>query len=167
MKNIVTIGGGNGSPVINEALLRSGKVKFIDTITAVFDTGGATGRRRTDSRGQELAYSDPMRNMLSLANPKQRQTPQYKALVKLMTSRSWGKVLGQEIFAHFHKDGDGFDNVQNQLSELTGIKFLGRVIPSTTCSTNIVFKTKSGRIYTGENQLDDHSMSKDTIEKMW
>lgn len=166
-ERVVTIGGGNGSPVVNEALLRTNEVDFIEAISAVFDTGGATGRRRVDSRGQELAYSDAMRNVLSLSDPTKRDSPEYKALQKMMTNRSWGKVLGQEYFAHFHKDGDGFDEILDELSKLTGLKFMGTVIPSTTSSTNIIFSTNSGRIYTGEDQLDSHSMSKDMVVNMW
>lgn len=167
IKRVVTIGGGNGSPVINEALLLTGRVKHIDAISAVFDTGGATGKRRTDSRGQELAYSDPMRNLLSLVNPSQGKTNAYQALVQLMTNRSWGKVLGQDVFAHFHENGRGFDSVQEQLTKLTCLNFMGKILPATTCSTNIVFETASGRIYTGEDKLDTHAMSKDMIKDMW
>lgn len=164
---IVTVGGGNGNPVINESLLGTGMVSYINVISAVFDMGGATGRRRTDSRGMEIAYSDPMRNLASLADPNQRNTPQYKALLEHLKSRQWGKVLGQDVFAHFHRDGDGFDGVQEHLTNLTGINFMGKVLPSTAESTNIKFSTGSGRIYTGENQLDEHYMSKDMVVDMW
>lgn len=166
-QKIVTVGGGNGSPVVNEALLRTGKVHYIDAISAVFDTGGATGRRRTDSRGQEIAFSDPMRNLISLVDPDLHGSAQYQALVDHLTSRFWGHVLGQEVFAHFHEDGDGFDKVQDHLTALTGIKFMGRVLPSTGVSTNIKFLTSSNRLFTGEDQLDANRMSKNMIINMW
>lgn len=167
MGDIVTIGGGNGSPVVNEALLTTGKVNSVNAISAVFDMGGATGRRRTDSHGQEIAFSDPMRNLASLVDTKVRSSIQYEALIKHLKSRSYGRVLGQEIFAHFHKSDDGFDYIQEHLTNLTGIKFKGKVIPSTAKSTNIIFSTTSGRIYTGENELDNHHMSKDMVKRMW
>lgn len=165
-KEGVTIGGGSGTPGVNEAAIIAG-IDHIDSISAVFDRGGATGRRRVDSRGQEIAFSDPMRILLSLVNPALHDSLQYKALVELLTSRYWDRVLGQEIFAHFHKNGDGFNKVQKLLSELTGIDFMGKVIPSTTYPTDIKFSTKFKRTYTGEDQLDAHYMSEDMVVKMW
>ncbi|MEK7127783.1 MAG: 2-phospho-L-lactate transferase CofD family protein [Patescibacteria group bacterium] len=53
--NIVTIGGGSGTPVLNEALLLVG-VKKITSIVTVMDSGGITGRMRTDAMGKEVAY---------------------------------------------------------------------------------------------------------------
>ena len=44
--NIVTIGGGSGTPVLNEALLLVG-VKKITSIVTVMDSGGITGWMRT------------------------------------------------------------------------------------------------------------------------
>jgi len=47
---ICTIGGGTGMPVINEALMMAG-FRNIKSIVSTFDSGGDTGRLRTDERG--------------------------------------------------------------------------------------------------------------------
>ena len=164
-ERVTAIGGGTGTPLVNESLIQAG-VNYIDAVVAVTDSGGATGRMRTDSRGQEIAYSDAMRTLLSLVDPKFKNSPQYEALEELLKSQMWDKVLGHSIFSHFYDETDGFEKVQKELEKLTNIEFKGRVMPSTTASANIVFKTQFGRTYQGEHQLDDYRMSKDMVVEM-
>ena len=60
-----TIGGGSGMPVVNRALVRAG-FDNISSIVTTFDSGGDTGRMRTDERGSVLAFSDYWRSLISL-----------------------------------------------------------------------------------------------------
>lgn len=165
---VTTVGGGTGTPVINESLLLAG-VDFIESIVTVMDSGGVTGRMRTDSKGTEIAYSDGLRTLLSLVHPKQKNSKNYKALVELLRKRNdQGQDLGYTIFSHFFDNSEaGFEKIQQRLEILTGINFCGKVIPVTLNSTNIVFRTKSGTIHKGEHELDDKRMSKDTIIDIW
>jgi len=164
-KEIVTVGGGSGSPTVNEALLRTKKVDYIKAIAAVFDTGGATGRRRLDSRGQEIAYSDAMRILLSLIDPNEIDK-KYKVIKRWFSHRdAKDTVLGQDIFNRFFEQSNGFSKIEEDLG-LLGINLKGRVIPSTTYSTNIEFITSSGRRHIGEHLLDGKIMSKDTVIDM-
>jgi uncharacterized cofD-like protein len=163
---IVTVGGGSGSPVVNEALLRTGLVPGIDAIAAVFDAGGATGRRRLDSLGQEIAYSDAMRILLSLVEPDQLESKSYQSVRKILNHRDKrDRVLGQDFFNHFFSKQGGFAEIQELLTDL-GVNFMGRVLPASTESSNIVFQTQSGLLYFGENQLDDQRMSDDLVIDM-
>lgn len=162
INKVVTIGGGNGTPVVNEALIHTGKVEFITSIAAVFDSGGATGRRRLDSRGREIAYSDAMRILLSLLDPQAGPRP-------VEVIRRWfnhrddrGAVLGQDIFHRLFSQAEGFTLVQKDLSAL-GISFKGQVLPSSTAPANIKFITASGRVHGGEHVLDDQRMSRDMV----
>jgi len=71
-KDIVTVGGGTGSPIVNRALLLAG-VPHINAIAAMYDNGGYTGKRRLlDETGKEVAYSDALRIMCSLIDPNNR-----------------------------------------------------------------------------------------------
>jgi uncharacterized cofD-like protein len=162
---VATVGGGTGSPVVNEALLRTNKVSFINAIAAVFDSGGATGRRRLDAKGQEIAYSDAMRILLSLIDPKD-VNGKTDVIKKWFSHRDEkDTVLGQEIFNRFFEKANGFDRIENDLKSLA-INLRGDVIPSTTCPTNIEFVTQSGRRHVGEHFLDGKIMSKDMVIDM-
>jgi uncharacterized cofD-like protein len=165
-ERIVTIGGGTGSPVINEALLRTGKVDNIDAVAAVYDSGGATGRRRLDANGREIAYSDPMRILHSLVMPDQRDTRPYRAIKNMMGHRDErDKVLGQEVFHHYFDNEKGFADIE-ELMEAVGIDLRGHVLPSSTKPSNIVFTTSLGQQFEGEHFLDEQSMSPDMVDKI-
>ncbi|OIP57201.1 MAG: hypothetical protein COX79_00155 [Candidatus Levybacteria bacterium CG_4_10_14_0_2_um_filter_36_16] len=166
-KEIVTVGGGNGSPVINEALLLTQKVDKINAVAAVFDSGGATGRRRLDSFGREIAYSDAMRNLFSLVSPDKRAAKNYQALLELFNHRdSRDRVLGQDIFSRFFDPIKGFSQIEEIIENL-GIDLQGHVFPSSTKPTNIAFTTTSGRNFLGEHLLDEHRMSEDIVINMY
>lgn len=166
LHEVITVGGGTGSPVVNEALLRTGEVDKIDAIAAVYDSGGATGRRRLDAHGQELAYSDAMRILLSLVSPYQINEKPFLAIKKLLNHRDEsGKVLGHDVFNHFSDKAAGFSEIEEIITDL-GLTLKGRVLPSSTQPSNITFVTQSGRGFTSEHFLDDLRMSKDMVKKM-
>lgn len=163
----MTIGGGSGTPVLNEALLLAG-AKEITSIVTVMDSGGVTGRMRTDARGQEVAYSDGLRTLLSLISPKEKSSKKVKTLIELLKKRNdKNEDLGYTIFSHFFDKAEGFGKIKEILEKLTNIKFCGRVLPITTASTNLVFETASGQVYYGEHELDDKRMSADTVKNIW
>lgn len=160
---VVTVGGGTGSPIINEALLRTNKVNTILAVAAVYDSGGATGKKRLDSYGKEIAYSDPMRILLSLVTPNEYHTKKYQALKGWFNHRDdTDKVLGHDIFNRRFSRKNGFSKLEEDITDL-GITLHGHVLPSSTDPSNIAFVTKSGRHYRGEHLLDDNRMSKDMV----
>lgn len=163
---IVTVGGGSGTPIVNEALLLAG-AKNIDSVVTVMDSGGITGRMRTDSAGQQIAYSDSLRTLLSLISPKIAKTPRVKSLKELFLKRNDRGQVGYTIFSHYFSPETGFAQIQELLETLADIKFCGRVIPVTTQPCDLVFETKSGQVYRGEHELDDKRMSADTVTQMW
>lgn len=165
-KAILTIGGGSGSPVVNQALLLAG-ASYINSIAAVYDSGGATGIRRTlDTEGKEIAYSDALRILLSLIDPSRTNQKQRDVINRLLSDRNGkNQVLGHEIANRLFNPQKGFTPLMKDLEAL-GVHFLGQVIPSSTRSSHIKFETISGRIHTGEHLLDDLSMSKDMVTNM-
>ncbi len=166
-KEVVTVGGGTGSPELNRALLQTNKVDFIRAIAAVFDSGGATGRRRLNSEGNEPAYSDAMRILLSLVRVNSEDDQiRFQALKDVMSHRNRkDEVLGHSVFEHFYDKHDGYKNIENLLKRL-GYNLHGTVLPSTTQSANLIFTTESGRKFEGEHELDARYMSPDVVVDM-
>lgn len=165
--NIVTFGGGTGSPLTHEALFSTGKVDEISAVVTPFDSGGATGRRRHAARGQEIAHSDPMRVLISLATP--NGNPEARDVIKKwFNSRHpvTDAVLGQEIMEHGFNPETGYAQVVEDLLNL-GIHVRGHVLPASTVPSNIAWNTEAGRTFHGEHLLDDQSMSADAVKKMW
>lgn len=166
-KEIVTVGGGTGSPELNSALLLTNKVNFINAIAAVFDSGGATGRKRLNSEGREQAFSDAMRILLSLVSGETQQDRLRQAVIKKWFSHrdSRDEVLGHSVFSHFFDQERGYKQIEQDLKDM-GFNLKGTVIPSTTHSSHILFTTNSGRRYTGEHEFDRRYMSKDMVQQM-
>jgi uncharacterized cofD-like protein len=165
-KEVITVGGGNGSHPINEALLRTGKVGWINAIGAVYDTGGNTGRRKLDSYGQEIAHGDTVRILPSLVPPEDKDTPAFKEMKKILSKRDErDRALGQEYLQQFFDPENGLSAIEQQMRAF-GINLRGRVLPSSTEPSNIVFTTQSGRKFKGEHNFDDLRMSKDMVVDM-
>lgn len=167
MPKIVTIGGGTGAPIITQALLLAG-YKDLSCIAASMDSGGKTGIIRSDERDHVIAISDLLRTLISLISTKNRQKNilAFKELISFTDGRN--RNLGYTIYyALLEKYQNNFIKVQNHLEKLLGIKFDGTVIPVTTDSSNICFKTKNGNIYRGEHELDKQTMSQNTITDLW
>lgn len=132
------------------------------------DSGGITGRMRTDSEGREIAYCDGLRTLLSLIEPKSLRKPKIHALKDLLRKRnSRGQDLGYTIFSHYYDQQNGFNNIQSLIETLTDMKFPGRIIPSTLSSTHIDFRTQSGNTFHEEHELDNQRMSTDMIQDIW
>ncbi len=166
MKNnlkICTIGGGSGMPIINKALVRAG-FQNIYPIVTTFDSGGDTGRMRTDERGRILAFSDYWRALISLWDDgKQKEI--WEEMLRYRDGR--GRNFGNTFFQFLSEKNVNLGKVDNLFCKLTGAKIKGKVIPISLESSNICFKTMSGKFYKGENFIDELRMSKDIINEIW
>jgi uncharacterized cofD-like protein len=160
---VCTVGGGSGMPVVNQALLLAG-FSQISSIVTTFDSGGDTGRMRTDERGRILAFSDYWRSLLSLW-PNGRQKKRWEEMLKYRDGR--GRNFGNLFFAFMAEREKNLSGVDNLFSQLTGAKICGKVIPVSQRPADICFKTQSGKVYQGEHLLDAMRMSRDLVEKIW
>ncbi len=165
---IVTIGGGSGAPVVLRALMQAG-FSDIKAICAAMDTGGLSGRVRTDERDRVISVGDLFRNFMALIPGQHLSKPQVQAFLELIDFIDGrGRNLGYTIYyALLEKYHDDFLQVQQLIEQLLQIKMSGMAIPVTLTPTNIHFLTQSGQEYVGEHQLDLYSMSKDLISKVW
>lgn len=160
---ICTIGGGTGMPVVNESLLKAG-YDHIDSIVTTFDSGGDTGRMRTDERGRILAFSDYWRSLISLwVDGDQRGD--WVEMLRFRDGR--GRNFGNMFFQFMSEKAGNLSEVDNLFSRLTGAKIKGSVIPASLTPTNVCFETISGASYCGEHHLDNLRMSFDKVKHVW
>jgi uncharacterized cofD-like protein len=160
---VCTIGGGSGMPIVNKALIRAG-FENIKSIVTTFDSGGETGRMRTDERGKILAFSDYWRALISLWDDgKQKEIWQEMLRFRDGRGRNFGNIFFQFLA---EKEGE-LSDVDSAFEALTGAKLKGSVVPVSTDSSHFCFKTVSNKKYCGEHNLDELRMSLDKIEDIW
>lgn len=165
---IVTIGGGTGAPIVIKALILAGFSGFSAICTAT-DSGGRSGRMRTDERDRIISVGDLLRNLLSLISPAQNHLSQVKAFTELsdFTDGRYRNLGYQIYYGLLEKYNNNFLAVQQHFERLLDIRFQGIAIPVTIEPTNISFLTSIGATYHGEHELDRQSMSANTITKIW
>ena len=161
--NVVTIGGGSGMPIVNKSLIRAG-FENIKSIVTTFDSGGDTGRMRTDERGKILAFSDYWRALISLWDDgKQKEV--WQDMLRFKDGR--GRNFGNTFFQFLSEKEGKLSDVDSSFEALTGAKLKGSVVPVSTDSAHFCFKTISGKEYCGEHNLDELRMSLDEIKDIW
>lgn len=161
--SVCTIGGGSGMPIVNKALVEAG-FKDIRSIVTTFDSGGDTGRMRTDERGKILAFSDYWRSLISLWNGNEQQG-YWDEILRFRDGR--GRNFGNLFFQFLAEKEGNLSSVDLAFEKLTGAKLMGEVVPVSTQSADFCFETESGKIYSGEHHLDVLRMSLDKIKKVW
>ncbi len=162
-KRVCTIGGGSGMPVVNQALVRAG-FENIASIVTTFDSGGHTGRLRTDERGNLLAFSDYWRALISLwENGEQKKV--WQEMLQFRDERE--RNFGNTFFLFMAEKTGNLSLVDNLFADLAGAELRGKVIPVSLQPADICFQTKSGKNYQGEDRLDDLRMSSDMVKQIW
>lgn len=160
---ICTIGGGTAMSVVNRALIKEG-FENISSIVTTFDSGGDTGRIRTDERGGVLAFSDYWRALMSLwVNSDQKNI--WEEMLKYRDGRE--RNFGNMFFQFLSEKQGNLDEVDELFIKLTGADLKGQIIPVSLGLSNVYLRTISGKEYKGENYIDDLRMSDDKIAKIW
>ncbi len=160
---ICTVGGGSGMPITNRALLRAGFRDIVSVVTT-FDSGGDTGRMRTDERGQLLAFSDYWRALISLWRDGKRKKL-WQEMLRYRDGR--GRNFGNNFFRFLVEKLGDINQADEFFQELMGVKLAGRVVPVATEPADLAFQTLSGQEYRGEHYLDLQRMSTDRVKKIW
>jgi len=160
---VCTVGGGTAMPIVNKGLIKAGFIN-IKSIVSTFDSGGYTGRIRTDERGQVLAFSDYWRSLISLWDDG-NQKKIWEEMLRYRDGRS--RNFGDTFFQFLSEKEGNLGEVDELFSKLTGAKLCGEVIPVSLNPSNVCFKTISGKEYKGENFVDDLRMSFDVINNIW
>lgn len=160
---ICTIGGGSGMPVVNKGLVSAG-FKNIKSVVTTFDSGGDTGRIRTDERGKVLAFSDYWRSLVSLW-PDGKQKKIWQEILMFRDGR--GRNFGNLFFQFMAEKTKNLSKVDEMFADLVLAKLAGKVVPVSLQSSQICFRTLSGKKYNGEHNLDEMRMSSDRVASMW
>jgi uncharacterized cofD-like protein len=160
---ICTIGGGSGMPIVNKSLVKAG-YQNISSIVTIFDSGGDTGRLRTDERGNLLAFSDYWRSFMSLWEDGERK----REWIDVLNYRDGrGRNLGNNLFGFLAEKTGGLKQVDEYFSKLVEARMKGKVLPVSSWPSTLCFKTQSGKVYRGEHLLDEQRMSLDGVTKVW
>lgn len=163
MYKICTIGGGSGMPVVNQALIKSG-IGRISSIVTTFDSGGDTGRLRTDERGNLLAFSDYWRALISLWKDGDKKRI-WEDMLRFRDSR--GRNFGNSFFVALREKVGDVNRVGKVFAQMVGADMGGEVIPVCLSPSDICFETESGAVYKGEHRLDELRMSRDMVKRIW
>jgi 2-phospho-L-lactate transferase/gluconeogenesis factor (CofD/UPF0052 family) len=138
MKNdirICTIGGGTAMPIVNRALANAG-FRNIKSIVTTFDSGGDSGRIKTDERGNVLAFSDYWRSLISLwIDNKQKKS--WEEMLKYRDGR--GRNFGNIFFQFLSEKEGGLEKIDDLFCSLTGATLAGEVIPVSIKPSNVCF----------------------------
>lgn len=162
MKNIVTIGGGNGQPVILRALKKIKKIN-IKAIVTVMDSGGSSGRLCAES--DILPIGDIMKCFVALSKNE-------KKISDFLTSRFVGEnklkghTAGNLLLAAMIKYCGNYAEALAVFAEKTGA--VGEVIPVALQKTMLVAKYQNGEVIKGEHGIDEPEkiMINNQIEKI-
>ena len=163
MHKICTIGGGSGMPVVNQALVEAG-IGYVYSIVTTFDSGGDTGRLRTDERGNLLAFSDYWRALLSLWRDGE-QKKEWEDMLRFKDSR--GRNFGNSFFVALREKVGNINKVGKAFAQMVKADMVGTVIPVCLSPADICFETVSGAKYKGEHRLDELRMSQDMVKTIW
>ena len=150
-------------PVVNQALIRANLGKIYSIVTT-FDSGGDTGRLRTDERGNLLAFSDYWRALMSLWKDGE-QKKKWEEMLRFRDSR--GRNFGNSFFVALREKNGDVNRIDSVFAGMVDADMGGEVMPVCLSPSDICFETKSGFVYKGEHRLDELRMSKDMVKKMW
>lgn len=150
-------------PIVNRALIKAG-LGDIRSIVTTFDSGGDSGRMRTDERGRILAFSDYWRSLISLWKDG-RQKEVWEEMLRYRDGR--GRNFGNTFFQFMAEKVGDLSGVDSLFSKLTGAKLGGQVVPVSLKPANVCFETETGKKYCGEHYLDDLRMSTDRVVDIW
>jgi len=160
---ICTIGGGSGMPVVNQALIKANLGKIYSIVTT-FDSGGDTGRLRTDERGNLLAFSDYWRALMSLWKDGE-QKKKWEEMLRFRDSR--GRNFGNSFFVALREKNGDVNRIDSVFASMVDADMGGEVMPVCLSPSDICFQTKNDFVYKGEQRLDELRMSKDMVKKIW
>jgi uncharacterized cofD-like protein len=150
MKNIVTIGGGNGQPVVLRALKEIEKIN-IKAIVTTMDDGGSTGVLREELN--ILPPGDVMKCALALSSCENKLS---NFLLKRFSddNKLKGHTTGNMLLSMMVKYLGSYDKAIDSLGKHLNSK--GKVIPVTNEKTSLVAEYDNGQIIEGEHKIDEN-----------
>ena len=150
MKKIITIGGGNGQPVVLRALKSINNID-IKAIVTTMDDGGSTGilREKLDI----LPPGDVMKCALALSSCENKLSD---FLLKRFSDNNGlkGHSTGNMLLSMMVKYLGSYDDAINSLTKHLNAR--GEVIPVTNKKTSLVAEYSDGIKIEGEHKIDEN-----------
>jgi len=164
-KNIVVIGGGNGTAIILSGLKAAADRLNLSAVVSMSDSGGSSGRLRKEFN--TLPPGDIMRAVLALSKYDYSDlrrifyAPRFKGLGKL-DGHNLGNLF---LVLAAHYSGDFLSGLQ-ALSQ--SVEAVGKVLPVTLGSVDLVAELTNGKIIRTEAFIDNPQHSRRLkIRKIW
>jgi len=158
-QKIVTFGGGTGHFSLLRGLVELNQPDFISTVVGTWDSGGSSGRLRTELG--ILPPGDIRQCLLALMeDPKQRQVAQklFDDRLEEVAGPLKGHSLGNLITArleHIYKGADRGTEAERLL-----FRIRARVLPVSLTDLNLIAKLEGGEEIEGETNIDLRAASK-------
>lgn len=149
MKNIITIGGGNGQPVVLRALKEIEDIN-IKAIVTTMDDGGSTGRLREEL--DILPPGDVMKCALALS-PCEDNLSKFLLRRYADNNKLKGHTSGNMLFSMMVKYLGSYEDAINSLAK--HLKSRGKIIPVTDNKTVLRAEYSNGKIIEGEHKIDE------------
>lgn len=164
-KNVVVVGGGNGSMYSIYALKRHADLFNIAAVIAMSDSGGSSGRLREEF--QTTPPGDIMRAILAMSS---YDSHVLKKIFYKKRFEGCGKLdghnLGNLFFVLTEKYGGDLMHVVHALEQ--AIEAVGHVYPSTRAQVNLVAELDNGEQIFGEATIDHPTYDRShLIKRVW
>ncbi|MFA7315038.1 MAG: uridine diphosphate-N-acetylglucosamine-binding protein YvcK [Candidatus Magasanikbacteria bacterium] len=165
MKNVVTIGGGNGSSLTLNALKRFVTEINLSAIVSVSDSGGSSGRLREEFG--VLPPGDILRCILALSKYDFFVLKQIFNKNRFSTGKKMvGHNLGNLILTLMQNYEGDFVQAIRSLEEV--VESQGKVYPITLEKNDLIAELENGDIICGETNIDKPIYNRELkIKKVW
>ncbi len=150
MKNVVVIGGGNGSAVVINALKPFTDQLKLSAVISMCDTGGANGRLRKEFG---LPYSDLLRATIAMSRFDSELLKRIFVQTRFVNAGKLDTHYLGNLFLALAAKYDG--NVMHAVNALhQALETVGSVFPVTLESSDICVSLTDGTTVVGEHEVD-------------
>jgi len=164
-KNIVAIGGGNGTAVSVQACKTFLDQISLSAVVSMSDSGGANGKLREETGF--LPASDLMRTTLAFSNQDPHMLKQvfYRNRISNVVSKIDGYYIGILWYTMLQEKGLSFMQAQESLEQILGA--VGHAYPNTLEVADLCVKFVNGETVKTEGAIDRPSERDSRIAKAW
>jgi len=164
-KNIVAIGGGNGTAVSGQACKTFLDQISLSAIVSMSDSGGANGKLR--EKTGFLPASDLMRTTLAFSNQDPHMLKQvfYRNRILNVAQELDGYYIGILWYTLLQEKGLSFMQAQESLEQIVGA--VGHAYPATLAVADLCVELTNGDVVKTEGAIDRPTESDYRIHKAW
>ncbi|MBI5728894.1 MAG: YvcK family protein [Candidatus Magasanikbacteria bacterium] len=163
-KNIVVVGGGNGTAISLFALKRHLEQFTISGITSMMDSGGSSGKLRKELG--VLPTGDILRGILALSKHEYAWLrPMFYEQRFEETGKLTGHNLGNLFLAFASQYAGSLPDAVNAFQQ--ALECVGNILPVTLDSVQLVAELMDGTLMVGEAAIDRPPIASADIKRAW